>query len=112
MGKPEAIVEKHLKKQVEKNGGQCYKYSSSSKVGLPDRIVVLKHSTVFVEVKAREDIEPSPRQKYRHRQIREATGEVRVLGSKAQVDAFIAEMTDSDTLITRLVSLIQRLKGA
>ncbi|HEU5223117.1 MAG TPA: VRR-NUC domain-containing protein [Candidatus Lumbricidophila sp.] len=89
MGKPENVVEQRLRTHVEALSGLCLKFISS-RSGVPDRIVVLRGKTVFVELKA-----PGGRlsslQKIRIKQLREAGADVRVITSKDEVDRFIAE---------------------
>jgi hypothetical protein len=48
----ERDVEYHLRTRVEREGGICYKFASPGRRGVPDRIVLLRGVTVFVEVKA------------------------------------------------------------
>lgn len=92
MGKPEEYVEGYLRKRVMAAGGQCWKFTSPGKSGVPDRVVVLAGRTVFVETKALGK-KPRPLQLARHREIRAAGGDVRVMDTRGQVDDLITELT-------------------
>lgn len=49
----ESEIERYLKKQVEANGGKCWKWVSPGRRGVPDRIVLMPGGVVaFVELKA------------------------------------------------------------
>lgn len=49
----ESEIERYLKKQVEANGGKCWKWVSPGRRGVPDRIVIMPGGVVaFVELKA------------------------------------------------------------
>ena len=49
----ESEVERYLRKQVEANGGECWKWVSPGRRGVPDRIVIMPGGVVvFVELKA------------------------------------------------------------
>lgn len=48
----ESRIEKYLKSQVEKLGGECLKFNSGV-VGVPDRIVIMPGGRItFIELKA------------------------------------------------------------
>lgn len=51
MGKPESTVEKYLKKEANKLGFLCFKFTSGNN-GVPDRIIIGNRQVVFTEVKA------------------------------------------------------------
>lgn len=89
----ESEVERYLKKQVEANGGKCWKWVSPGRIGVPDRIVIMPGGViVFVELKA-------PGNKERESQVR-VQQILRDLGcvvyssvdSKAKVDAMMLEL--------------------
>lgn len=52
MGKIESCVESALIAIVSNNNGLCRKYTSTSHVNVPDRIVFLQNEIWFVELKA------------------------------------------------------------
>jgi hypothetical protein len=93
MGRPENAVEQRLRRKVELLGGLCLKFTSSRN-GVPDRIVILRGRTVFVELKAPSG-RPSALQLVRHKEMREAGADVRLICSQDAVDAFIREFTSS-----------------
>ena len=84
----ERTVEHALKHCVEKAGGVCYKFTSPSNAGVPDRIVVLRGRVVFVELKATGE-KPRTLQKAVARAIRKAGGRVYCLSSVEQVTSFV-----------------------
>lgn len=51
LGKPESNVEKYLKKEANKLGFLCFKFTSGNN-GVPDRIIIGNGQVVFTEVKA------------------------------------------------------------
>lgn len=58
----EKKIEQDLVKHIKAKGGLCIKLNSSTMVGLPDRLVILKNKIIFIELKA-------PKQKPRKLQI-------------------------------------------
>ena len=84
----ERTVEQALKRMVEKAGGCCYKFTSPSRAGVPDRIVVLRGRVVFVELKATGE-KPRALQKAIATTIRKAGGRVYCLSSVEQVKCFV-----------------------
>ena len=52
MGKPEGTIENYLIKKATENNCLCYKFVSPGKRGVPDRIVIGKGKTIFVELKS------------------------------------------------------------
>lgn len=84
----ERTVEQALKRMVEKAGGCCYKFTSPSRAGVPDRIVVLRGRIVFVELKANGE-KPRALQRAVARAIRKAGGRVYCLSSVEQVTRFV-----------------------
>ena len=51
VGKPESNIEKYLKKEANKLGFLCFKFTSGDN-GVPDRIIIGNGQVVFTEVKA------------------------------------------------------------
>lgn len=84
----ERTVEQALKRAVEKAGGCCYKFTSPSMAGVPDRIVVLRGRVVFVELKATRE-KPRVLQRAVAKTIRKAGGRVYCLSSVEQVTSFV-----------------------
>lgn len=85
----EISIEGYLKQEVERHGGQCWKFVSPGRNGVPDRIVFLpNHGCIFVELKA-----PGRKlrklQEYVHDLIKSFNCKIETLSTKEQVDDFI-----------------------
>lgn len=91
MGKAEGYVEKYLKRVTEAAGGLCYKFTSGE-TGVPDRIVIIKGHTVFVETKS-EVGTPRPNQIRQHKRMRGRGADVRVASTRQEVDDLLRELT-------------------
>lgn len=52
MGKPEGKIEGYLRRRSESMGYLCWKFTSPSKNGVPDRMLLGHGQTFFVETKA------------------------------------------------------------
>lgn len=94
MGKSENYVETYLRDEGKNRGFKCYKFTSPSNSGVPDRIVIGHGSTVFVETKA-PGKKTRPLQDAVHREMRRYGAEIYVLDNHEDVDALF------DTLIER-----------
>ena len=90
MGKPEGKVENYLIKQCEKHDFLCFKFVSPGRKGVPDRIVIGRGHTVFIELKS-EDGTPSKQQKLVIRKMLGAGADVRLCYTKEEVDIFFKE---------------------
>lgn len=86
MGKPEGAVEDYFIRRTEEYGCMCMKFTSPSKTGMPDRIIVGHGKTVFVELKAPGE-KPRPRQIVVIKELRDHGALVYVTDSKPGVDA-------------------------
>jgi len=87
----EKAVERHLADAVKGLGGVCLKYANANMVGYPDRLVCLPGGRiVWVELKSRGE-KPRLLQLMRHIELRRLGFDVRVLDSRAAVDACVAE---------------------
>lgn len=93
MGRAENAVEQRLRTHVEQLGGMCLKFTSS-RTGVPDRIVICRGRVVFVELKAPGG-SLSRIQRIRIQQMRDCGADVRVLASKEAVDDFVEELTSA-----------------
>lgn len=86
----EREIEKYLVDEVEKIGGQCWKWSG--RLGVPDRIVFVGGGkVVFVEVKQAGG-RLSKMQTWTHRQLRSLGADVRVVWSKEDVDEMMESL--------------------
>ena len=90
MGKPEGVIEKHLVKRCNENGFLCRKYVSPGYKGVPDRIVIARGHTVFIELKSAVG-KLSELQKREIKRMLLSGADVRVYNNKEQIDAFIDE---------------------
>lgn len=90
MGKPEGQVEDYLIKKCEEYGFLCYKFTSPGRKGVPDRIVIGRGHTVFIELKA-ENGTPSKLQLLNAQRMIQAGADVRFCFSKSEIDEFFNE---------------------
>lgn len=91
----EKDIEKHLKKQITKIGGLCYKFTSPGTRGVPDRIVIYKGETFFIEMKRPGGKLRKDQQKIA-KQIEQQGVKVFVLDTKMSVDHFVLKMKVGD----------------
>lgn len=88
-------IEKYLKKQVIKIGGLCYKWVSPGTRGVPDRIVIHKGHTYFVELKR-----PGEDRRKNQRKMAEIFSrqgvKIYVLDTKINVDHFVLKLQVGD----------------
>jgi hypothetical protein len=87
----EKVVEQHLRKQTEANGGMCYKFVSPGRVNVPDRIVILPGIIAFVECKGT-DGKVSKKQDRELKRLANLQMNVFVVYSKKNVDEVIERM--------------------
>lgn len=112
MGKtPEGVVQKYGRKRLTENGCLVRKISYEGRRGCPDQLVLIpvrevgktkegwailrEPDVMFIEYKKAENIEPEPHQLREHERMRAVGADVRVIGSKEQVDALIQELFPS-----------------
>jgi hypothetical protein len=82
----ESVIEKRLKKHIEKIGGLALKMDAMSWAGAPDRIVLMPGGQViFVELKA-PGKKPRPIQIKRHDQLRAIGFDVIIIDSLEEID--------------------------
>ena len=88
----ESSLEKRLRLEVNKYGGQAYKFTSPGKRGVPDRLVLLPEGrAIFVEMKA--PAKPlEPLQKKRANELKALGFKVYKIDSHADIDNFIMEV--------------------
>lgn len=104
---PEGEVQAYGAEQLKKHGCLVRKISYEGRRGCPDQLVLVPERTarrelftreskiIFIEYKADENIEPEPHQLREHERMRAVGADVRVIGSKEQVDALIQELFPS-----------------
>lgn len=84
----ERTIEQYLRGQVKDIGGLCYKFVSPGSAGVPDRIVIYRGVTAFVEVK-QEKGKVSALQNARLTEIVQNGGIALLVYNKEDVDNFI-----------------------
>lgn len=93
---PEGAIVAYAKLRLKSVGCLVRKIGYEMRRGCPDLLVIAPVGrVVFIEVKKAEDIEPEEHQVREHRRMRAVGADVRVIGSKAQVDALIQELFPS-----------------
>jgi hypothetical protein len=90
---PEGRIESYLISQSEKYGILCYKFVSPGNKGVPDRILIGKGKTVFVETKAPKEV-PRKLQEYVIKKMKKAGATVYVADTKEAVDAILNFMLE------------------
>lgn len=88
MGVREGKVEKYLDDQVTKLGGITRKWISPGRIGVPDRIIILRGNVIFVEIKT-DDGRLSDQQSREIARLLSHGAKVAVLYGRGGVDFFI-----------------------
>lgn len=88
MGVRENKVEKYLNKKVEELGGITRKWTSPGRDGVPDRIIIIRGTVIFVEVKT-SDGKLSSAQKREHERLKSNGAMVNIVYGESGVDHFI-----------------------
>ena len=109
----EGEVQAYGAEQLKKHGCLVRKISYEGRRGCPDQLVlvperqhvafhrpavktaVILAGVLFIEYKKAQNIEPEPHQLREHERMRAVGADVRVIGSKEQVDALIQELFPS-----------------
>jgi hypothetical protein len=103
---PEGEVQAYGAEQLKKHGCLVRKISYEARRGCPDQLVLIppvlcgvlvwrKEMVIFIEYKKAENIEPEPHQLREHERMRAVGADVRVIGSKEQIDDLIQELFPS-----------------
>lgn len=92
MGKAENYVEDYLKRKAKEHGFLCFKCVTPGIKGIPDRMLIGKGHTVFIECKSAVG-KLSASQKLRIKEMQAAGADVRVYPTREDVDAFFEETT-------------------
>ena len=87
----EAKVEDYLYDKCRANDILCYKFSSPSNNGMPDRVLIGYGQVVFVELKAPHK-EPRILQRIVHDKMLSHGANVVVIDSRLEVDRLLASM--------------------
>lgn len=111
MTTPEGKIQTYAQEQLKKRGCLVRKISYEGRRGCPDLLVLvperasnpvlpdvwpLPAKTLFLEIKKDEQTKPDPHQQREHERIRQHGGDVRVIGSKEQVDSLVKELFPCD----------------
>lgn len=102
---PEGEIVAYAKKRLKEKGCLCRKIAYEMRRGCPDMLVLVPAQpiplswgrlgasrVIFIEFKKDENTEPEPHQLREHKRMRDVGADVRVIGSKAEVDALIEEL--------------------
>lgn len=85
----EKLIEKNLKKGVEKLDGWCIKFWPLSLGGFPDRIILIPFSKIFfVELKSTGE-QPEPLQKVQINRLRRMGFRVDVIDRQEQLNEYL-----------------------
>jgi hypothetical protein len=88
----ESMIEAHLVRRVHEAGGECLKFTSPGRRGVPDRLVLLPGGrAIFVEVKAPGRY-PTPAQRRAHNALRYKGFRVLVVNSFEDVHWLLMEV--------------------
>lgn len=101
---PEGKIQAYCMAELKKRGCLVRKISYEGRRGCPDLLVLipgrngktiwapLPAKTLFLEIKKDEQTNPDPHQVREHARMVAVGADVRVIGSKAQVDLLISEL--------------------
>lgn len=103
---PEGIIVTYAKKRLKEKGCLCRKIAYEMRRGCPDMLVLVPDRLVpvdgawdqenscvlFIEFKKDENTEPEPHQLREHERMRAVGADVRVIGTRQQVDDLVEEL--------------------
>lgn len=92
MGKAEGEVENYLRTKALENHYLCYKFTSPSTSGVPDRILIGFGNVIFVETKS-ETGKTRRLQEVTIEKMQKHGADVRVINTKKLVDELFDELT-------------------
>lgn len=82
-----------LVKAVRAAGGECFKFTSSTTVGVPDRQVILNGQVVYVEVKSEfKHRRVSKMQSFIHDKIKALGGRIYIIKNEKEIGEFLNEL--------------------
>ena len=87
----ERVIERYLQRKAKAAGILCWKFVSPGHAGVPDRVLMARGRTVWVELK-RPGGKPRPLQLARHQEMRDAGQDVRVIDNQKDCLALIEEL--------------------
>lgn len=101
---PEGDIVEYAKKHLKERGCLCRKISYEMRRGCPDMLVLVPSragksiwepkmpAVIFIEFKKDENTEPEPHQLREHERMRACGADVRVIGTRRQVDELVTEL--------------------
>lgn len=111
MTTPEGAIQKYGQEQLKKRGCLVRKISYEGRRGCPDHLVLVPRvpfggkepepghawmwypaRVIFIEYKRDENTEPEPHQLREHERMRACGADVRVIGTRQQVDELVKEL--------------------
>lgn len=104
MTTPEGAIQKYGQEQLKKRGCLVRKISYEARRGCPDHLVLVPSylqkkedyfhdsKVIFIEYKRDENTEPEPHQLREHERMRAVGADVRVIGTRQQVDELVKEL--------------------
>ena len=104
MTTPEGAVQKYGQEQLKKHGCLVRKISYEGRRGCPDHLVLVPSragksiwepkmpTVIFIEYKRDENTEPEPHQLREHARMTAVGADVRVIGTRQQVDDLVKEL--------------------
>lgn len=105
---PEGVIQAYGMAELKKRGCLVRKIGYEGRRGCPDHLVLVPafldedadyyHDSrvIFIEYKATEDTQPEEHQLREHTRMRAVGADVRVIGSKRQVDELVKELFPCD----------------
>lgn len=109
---PEGVIQAYGMAELKKRGCLVRKIGYEGRRGCPDHLVLLperlanskkgypclefRSDVIFIEYKATEDTQPEEHQLREHARMRAVGADVRVIGSKRQVDELVKELFPND----------------
>lgn len=108
---PEGVIQAYGMAELKKRGCLVRKIGYEGRRGCPDTMVLVPERTitwrdipqgrspaqiVFIEYKATEDTRPEEHQLREHTRMRAVGADVRVIGSKRQIDELVKELFPCD----------------
>lgn len=103
---PEGEIVAYAKKRLKEKGCLCRKIAYEGRRGCPDMLVLVggriipvdvgsnfaMPAVIFIEFKKDENTEPEPHQLREHERMRAVGADVRVIGTRQQVDDLVEEL--------------------
>lgn len=105
----EKDLEAKLVKTVKELGGECLKFTSPSNTGVPDRVVLLRGTVCFVEMKKPEG-KYSAKQDYWRDRLKELHVNYRRISNEQELDEAVRDFEKSVTLASLLLQCTRQIE--